>query len=58
MFNRNQPTEVGLTPRTKRILFVYERIKNNLGYPHYTRYPDNYSKLMNEKDDAKTSLEE
>lgn len=58
MFNRNMPTEVGLTPRTKRILQVYEMVKKNIDYPHYTQYPDNYSKLMNEKEDAKASVKE
>lgn len=45
-FHRNQPLEVGLTPRTKRILEVHEQVKKNLELPHYTRFADNYSKLM------------
>lgn len=56
-FHRNVPTEVGLVPRTKRILDIYNPIKHNLGLPHYIEYPDNKYNLCDKKDDAKTSNE-
>ncbi len=46
-FHRNQQLEVGLTPHTKKIWSVYERIKHNLEMPDRWQWHDNQIQIKN-----------
>lgn len=48
-FHRNQPLEVGLTPCTRHILSVYDKIKHNLEFPPREEWHDNKIQIINEE---------